>query len=605
MMFKLVNNKKPYWPVLLWLAALCGLLAFGRPAAAQTTAFQYQGHLSDQGSPANGAYDLQFGLYDALTNGDQIGPILTNSATCVSNGLFLVAIDFGSVFNGSNYWLQLAARTNGGGAFTVLTPRQPITSVPYAITAANALGLTGTLAATQISGTVLLNNLPVSIVTNGATGLNLTGSFSGSGAGLSGVPAAGVTSDTTILSVVLTNAAPAPSTNWVLYPMSQNSSNFLTIGGPIDSGASGPGGYFNPIYLQTGVGGLPVEQPEAMSETFGMDGSQFVFGILGVGRTIDVLVDGVDNLVTNAVPPDGNLYWFTITFATPATRTVTLRNAYSFYGVYLPVTNDFLIPIALTNRMVVLGDSFTEQGYTTEAQCAGVVSQMQTLLPQFDIWALGEGGTGFVNPGPSGRTNFVGRVGNVIAAAPQYVVVYGGINDAGFANDTTVTNPVYVNATNLLFALEAGLPTAKIAVIGPQWPRTPSPTGDADVFNCGLLLSNACAVCGVPYISPIAPSWITGNAAVPDSGNADIYTQASDDTHPTIPAGAKYLASRIVSALSQYWNLANPASAQPGTNLELLTNGVPTPIPGVGILWNSNNALYWVTTIHTNYISGP
>jgi lysophospholipase L1-like esterase len=204
-----------------------------------------------------------------------------------------------------------------------------------------------------------------------------------------------------------------------------------------------------------------------------------------------------------------------------------------------------------------------------------------------------------------GGTNFIGRVGDVIRAAPQFVLIYGGINDATFATSTDAGNPVYINATNLIFSLQAGLPAAKIAVIGPQWPRTPSPVGDADVFNCGILLSNACSICGIPYISPISPPWITGTVSIPNSGNADVYTSPTDLTHPTIPAGAKFLASQIVTALSPYWNLSSPANSAVNTSISLLTNGIPTPVPGVGVLWNSNNALYWVTTTHTNYISGP
>ncbi|HWY31746.1 MAG TPA: hypothetical protein VNX46_13385, partial [Candidatus Acidoferrum sp.] len=138
------------------LTALCGLFVLGGSAAAQSTTFQYQGHLNDQGGPATGSYDLAFSIYDASTNGDQVGSIVTNSATAVSNGCFFVALDFGNIFNGNNYWLQIAARTNGGGDFTLLTPRQPITSVPYAITARDAVGLTGSLSASQISGTIPL-----------------------------------------------------------------------------------------------------------------------------------------------------------------------------------------------------------------------------------------------------------------------------------------------------------------------------------------------------------------------------------------------------------------------------------------------------------------
>jgi len=589
--------------VAIFIATVAGtLLLFQGMASGQGTAFAYQGQFSDSGSPANGSYDLKFSLYNDPSAGSQVGTSVTNIATTVSNGFFSLTLNFGNVFDGTQYWLEIAAQTNGGGGFAVLTPRQPITAVPYAITAGNALGLTGSLPASQISGTVPLNNLPSSLVTNGATGLNLTGTFTGSGAGLSGIYSSNLTSDVSILSMVESTSPPAPATNWMFYPMSQNSSNFLTIGGTLDSGGNGPG-FFDPAFVQTGIGGVPVEFAFAMSETFEMDGSQFAFGIIGQDRIFSILVNGVDNMITNTMPNDGNLYWWTVTFDTAATRTVTLRNAYGFSGVYLPITNGFFLPRPLSARMVVIGDSFTEQTYTTGSQCMGIVSQMQTLLPQFDIWALGEGGTGFVNTGPagSGRTNFLGRAADIINAAPQYVVIYGGINDISFATDTTCTNPVYMNATNLICTVHAALPSAKIAVIGPQWAADPYLTGVPGLFNCAVLMSNACAVCGVPYISPIAEPWITGNVNVPNSGNANIYTMPAEGTHPTIPAGAKFVANKIVSALSQFWNLNNPATPV----FSPTTTSLPATIPAGGVFWNSNNVLYWVTSTRTNYLCGP
>src|SRR6266516_4624033 len=96
------------------LFMVLALLAGINQAAAQGTAFSYQGRLNDSGSPANGSYDLRFTLYNASNNG-AVFSTLTNTATDVSNGLFTAALDFGGVFNGSNYWLELAARTNGGG----------------------------------------------------------------------------------------------------------------------------------------------------------------------------------------------------------------------------------------------------------------------------------------------------------------------------------------------------------------------------------------------------------------------------------------------------------------------------------------------------------
>src|SRR5260221_4956739 len=95
---------------------------------AQGTAFGYQGRLTDNGSPANGNYDLRFDVRDAATAGKQVGPASTLLAVAVSNGLFTVTLDFGAgVFTGPARWLEIGARTNGSGNLTTLTPRQPFT----------------------------------------------------------------------------------------------------------------------------------------------------------------------------------------------------------------------------------------------------------------------------------------------------------------------------------------------------------------------------------------------------------------------------------------------------------------------------------------------
>jgi Chaperone of endosialidase len=121
-------------PVLLALATINCELPL---AHAQGTAFTYQGWLNSGGAPASGSYDLAFSLFTTNNTGTaEAGPV-TNSAVSVSNGLFVATLDFGNVFSGTNYWLQLAVRTNGNGAFVALSPRQRITPTPYAIAAAN------------------------------------------------------------------------------------------------------------------------------------------------------------------------------------------------------------------------------------------------------------------------------------------------------------------------------------------------------------------------------------------------------------------------------------------------------------------------------------
>lgn len=109
--------------------------------AAQTTAFTYQGRLNESSLPATGLYDFQFKLFDALTGGVQIGSLQLsgpNSVT-VTNGVFNVTLDFGAAaFPGAARFLEISVRVAGGGAFTTLTPRRELNSVPYAVRGLNS-----------------------------------------------------------------------------------------------------------------------------------------------------------------------------------------------------------------------------------------------------------------------------------------------------------------------------------------------------------------------------------------------------------------------------------------------------------------------------------
>jgi hypothetical protein len=100
----------------------------------QSTAFTYQGKLTDGANPANGSYDMQFALHDSPTGGSQIGATQSVNSVQVSAGIFSVSLDLGATaFPGANRFLQIAIRPAGGGAFTPLVPRQALTSSPYSI----------------------------------------------------------------------------------------------------------------------------------------------------------------------------------------------------------------------------------------------------------------------------------------------------------------------------------------------------------------------------------------------------------------------------------------------------------------------------------------
>ena len=96
----------------------------------------------------NDSCDFQFGLYDAVSAGAQIGTTLTKTAVTVTGGLMAVQLDFGGgVFEGNSRFLEVAVRCPaGGGSYTSLSPRQEVTPAPYAMfaTVAPWSGITGT-----------------------------------------------------------------------------------------------------------------------------------------------------------------------------------------------------------------------------------------------------------------------------------------------------------------------------------------------------------------------------------------------------------------------------------------------------------------------------
>src|SRR5690349_13129304 len=92
----------------LALLLLLATLNFTPSTWAQGTAFTYQGVLNDQGAPANGTYDLQFNLFTLPVGGALIGPLFTTNDLAISNGLFVVTLDFGaSAFTGAPRWLEI------------------------------------------------------------------------------------------------------------------------------------------------------------------------------------------------------------------------------------------------------------------------------------------------------------------------------------------------------------------------------------------------------------------------------------------------------------------------------------------------------------------
>ncbi|MGA3178867.1 MAG: hypothetical protein ABSF38_00845 [Verrucomicrobiota bacterium] len=139
-------------PLTRWIALATVLLCALHPSSALaqgTTAFTYQGQLSDTGTNANGAYAMIFNLYDAASGGDLIGGPITNSAT-LANGLFTVNLDFGAgAFNGAARWLDITVQC--GTNSETLGPRVQVLASPYALFA-SAAGTANTASNLNVNG---------------------------------------------------------------------------------------------------------------------------------------------------------------------------------------------------------------------------------------------------------------------------------------------------------------------------------------------------------------------------------------------------------------------------------------------------------------------
>jgi len=519
-----------------------------RELHAQGTAFTYQGQLLNNGVPANGTYNLRFSLSTNSTGGTAIAGPVTNNAVAVSNGLFTVAIDFGSsIWNGETNWLQIDVASNNVTSFTALSPRQPITPVPYAITAGN------------VTGPLTLSQLPAAVVTNGATGLNLAGSFSGNGAFSSlsvgsnftvdasgNVIAANLSIPATVASTVTSvNVAPNPA-NYMFYPLDITASNFVVLGTAIIANPNLPGDFISSP--QTGItNGLGVNPP-SWSLAFGIDGSNFIFQTLDEGQGTIVSVDGHDASPTIVLPNDGNQSYVQVNLSAPGYHWIILKNINNTAGIYAPVTNGFFsAPSMPYTTVAIMGDSFEDITPTnTFADYLGEV------MPALNVCKFGEGGTGWeATQAPAfGYTNFLGRLTDMQKVHPAYIIFAGGINDHTLAGANT--NAYYQLVYNTALAAKAAYPNAHFAVVSPFWPRSPA---DPDVYVTGTIISNACVAAGLinsnQFFNILSPPLVTGNQAIPNSGTADQYTSA-DTTHPT-PKGADAIAHWLAAKMATIW----------------------------------------------------
>jgi hypothetical protein len=198
------------------LLAVATLMGVAGLAGAQTTAFTYQGELKDAaGAAVNGTVDLRARLYANPSSGVGIGPQLCADNIVVTDGRFIVQLDFGSVYAGIAPYLELEVRPDAAGSiscavvtgYTLLSPRQAITPAPQATFASQAAAATQASQLGGQPGSFYLNASNFNAGTLGSARLsgtyanamvfnNAANSFAGSGAALTALNAGAVSTGT-------------------------------------------------------------------------------------------------------------------------------------------------------------------------------------------------------------------------------------------------------------------------------------------------------------------------------------------------------------------------------------------------------------------------
>ncbi|MCO7218754.1 SGNH/GDSL hydrolase family protein [Klenkia sp. PcliD-1-E] len=192
-----------------------------------------------------------------------------------------------------------------------------------------------------------------------------------------------------------------------------------------------------------------------------------------------------------------------------------------------PVPDDVL-------DLLVIGDSYAAGDGAQTAMTSFAWETGRDLGARTAVDAVG--GTGFVNPGPSGRDQ---RYATRVAALPDavldvdVVVVEGGLNDRQKPPDD-----VRDAAEGVLRSLVARAPHAQVVLVGAT---APQPAAAQDSVAVNTALAGAARAVGVVFVDPVARGWFPADEVAEYVG--------PDGLHPT-QAGHDHLARLLAEVVA-------------------------------------------------------
>lgn len=235
-----------------------------------------------------------------------------------------------------------------------------------------------------------------------------------------------------------------------------------------------------------------------------------------------ITVDGRPVVVGSVVALPAGSYWSTVTFPNRRVKTIEMfpGRGSNAVGMLAKAARDRIGPAnpTIPLRGVVIGDSYFD-GSSLGPFSAGksLAQQLGQLIGVRDLWQFATGGTGLINTGTSSYYTYIQRVPEIIAAKPDFVLVWGSPNDTSYpAGDVSAA------ATALMRAL----PDVPILWFG----TTYATAGTA----AGIAAMDAAIAAGVAAAGKRNAMYHSMyNAGTLDVFNAGDYL-ASGDVHPVI-----------------------------------------------------------------------
>lgn len=259
-------------------------------------------------------------------------------------------------------------------------------------------------------------------------------------------------------------------------------------------------------------------------------------GVSGMGLLFEVNGRMVDDVVRTAPTFPGSTATVTLTFPTPAVRTIRIWALYkpSFIVARVPAGASLSKPTTAGRTAAIVGDSFVNGSGGSHSYPDQGAIVTETFAPRllrtlgYDrIMLAGIGGSGWLTANPYSQ-----RIPVILESNPQLVVFYGSVNDG--------PNPAGLKqAVRDTLAMVASVP--EVVVI---------PHGVGGYDGAIQQIREATAESGRRFVEWGQFFTGTGRVGAPQGdGNRDYYIR-TDGTHPTLD-GHRAMARALFEAITE------------------------------------------------------